>query len=138
MDSSGLALNVLLSNENVVSKCPCVVGLVACLSRDTRSMAESNQAKKKYNCRLALAVLKGRISMNRQQTNRKSIAYDVMYLSRTMGSFLKCAKLLAAVPGPFTVEDMQIIERRCSERNTDHPIAVAAQAEELRRCVDPA
>ena len=90
-------------------------------------IVDANQADMKYSCRFALAVIKGRISMNRQFTDRKSIACDIMYLSHDTGSFLKYKKLLAAV------------RRHEGHRAaTEHPFAVAVQAEELKRFIDPA
>jgi hypothetical protein len=127
------ALNVLLSNGDVVANDPCILGMVSCLSKESRLMVASIQAEKRYNCQLASAVVKGRISLGRRFTDRRAIASVVMELSHTIGSFVKCSKLLAAVDGHFTIDDVESIERSYASKTTEHPLAFAAQAKEIRR-----
>jgi hypothetical protein len=130
MDSS--ALNVVLSNVDVVSKNPCIMGMMSCVSKDTRLMVATSHAEKRYNCQLALAVVRGRISLGRPCTDRRAVACAIMDLSCTIGSFVKCKTLLAGVQGAFSMDDVESIESSYFSKKTRYPLAVAAQAEEIR------
>jgi hypothetical protein len=127
------ALSAVLCNDDVVSRTPRILGLLSCVSKDARLMVETSQATRRYNNQFALAVVKGKLAMRMPFACRRNVACTIMNLSHTIGSFVKCHEILSQVEGSFTVQDMENLEDLYTSRETDHPLAVEAQAEEIWR-----
>ena len=127
------ALNVVLCNDYVVALTPCVIGTLSCVSRTARRIVDANQSERRSVNQLALASVKGKLAMEGNGAESKHLVDAVMYMSRTMGSFVKCRALLAGVGGAFTIADMENVELVYRAKSTAHPHAVRAQADELWR-----
>lgn len=126
------ALNVVLCNDYVVALTPCVIGTLSCVSRTARRIVDANQSERRSVNQLALASAKGKLAIGGNGAEREHLVDYVMDMSRTMGSFVKCRALLAGARGAFKIADMERVELVYRTKGTAHPLAVRAQADELR------